>query len=75
LNIPIFSIAIGVKENLNRQRSAISAINMQLNQIGKKYPQLANVMRKIQFKKRKDTIILASVIVGCLIFMFLFVMR
>jgi Golgi SNAP receptor complex protein 1 len=69
------SIAIGVKENLNHQRSTMSNVNKQLQQLGKKYPLIGSVMKKIQMKKRKDTIILAAVIVGCLIFMFLFVMR
>lgn len=66
---------MGVKENLNHQRGVMSNVNKQLQQLSKKYPVIGSLMKKIQFKKRKDTIILASVIVGCLIFMFLFIMR
>lgn len=66
---------MGVKENLSHQRSVMTNINKQLHQLSKKYPMIGSVMKKIQFKKRKDTIVLSAVIVTCLIFMFLFVMR
>ncbi|KAI6240136.1 Golgi SNAP receptor complex member 1 [Aphelenchoides fujianensis] len=63
------SIAIGVKESLHGQRMGMTDINKKLHQLSK------NLMQKIRAKKRKDTIILAAVIVGCMIFMFFFLMH
>jgi hypothetical protein len=40
-----------------------------------KYPAINNLLHKIRMKKRKDTLILAALISGCLIFLFLYVMH
>lgn len=68
-------VAIGMKESLHTQRSGMNEINKRLHHLSKKYPAIGSVMQKIRSKKRKDVIILACVIVSCMIFMFIFVMR
>ncbi|KAI6215272.1 Golgi SNAP receptor complex member 1 [Aphelenchoides besseyi] len=68
-------IAIGVKESLHTQRMGMSDINKKLHQLSKKYPAIGSLMQKIRAKKRKDTIILAAVIVSCFIFLFFYMMH
>ncbi|KAI6188409.1 Golgi SNAP receptor complex member 1 [Aphelenchoides besseyi] len=68
-------IAIGVKESLHTQRMGMSDINKKLHHLSKKYPAIGSIMQKIRAKKRKDTIILAAVIVGCFIFLFFYMMH
>ncbi|MFH4977619.1 hypothetical protein AB6A40_004328 [Gnathostoma spinigerum] len=50
-------------------------ISRRINVIAKKYPMINSVMQKIQFKKRKDTVILAAVISILLILVFLYTMN
>ncbi|KAL6727526.1 hypothetical protein Aduo_009396 [Ancylostoma duodenale] len=66
------SIAMATKENLQRQSMSLRGIGKKMDTLARKYPMINNVMQKIQYKKRKDAIILASVITCCLIFVFFY---
>ncbi|TKR67695.1 hypothetical protein L596_023806 [Steinernema carpocapsae] len=66
------SMAMGVKENLHRQRSDLFDITKKLQMLGRKYPMVNSLMQKIRTKKQRDTIILSGVITACLIFTFLY---
>ncbi|KIH45359.1 vesicle transport v-SNARE protein, partial [Ancylostoma duodenale] len=67
-----FLIAMATKENLQRQSMSLRGIGKKMDTLARKYPMINNVMQKIQYKKRKDAIILASVITCCLIFVFFY---
>ncbi|WKY00025.1 hypothetical protein Q1695_014702 [Nippostrongylus brasiliensis] len=61
-----------------RARAAENSIDVKLVSLNKlnshaeKYPMINNVMQKIQYKKRKDAIVVAGVITCCLIFVFFY---
>ncbi|KAK0418233.1 hypothetical protein QR680_013447 [Steinernema hermaphroditum] len=67
------SLAMGVKENLHRQRSQMFDVTKKLQLLGKKFPMVNSLMQKIKTKKQKDTIILSGVIAACFLFTFLYV--
>jgi len=69
------SIAISAKEHMQSQRMNLRDISKKINTITKRYPAINSVMQKIQFKKRKDTIVLAGVISACLILLFIYMMH
>ena len=68
----IINMAIDTKENLSNQRRALSGIFNTTESLTNKFPLLNRLTNKIQFKRKKDSIILGSVIaVGLIIFIFL----
>uniref|UniRef100_A0A1I7YNN0 Golgi SNAP receptor complex member 1 n=1 Tax=Steinernema glaseri TaxID=37863 RepID=A0A1I7YNN0_9BILA len=67
------NLAMGVKENLHRQRSQMFDVTKKLQLLGKKFPMVNSLMMKIKTKKQRDTIILSGVIAACFIFTFLYV--
>ncbi|KAI6652740.1 Golgi SNAP receptor complex member 1 [Oopsacas minuta] len=68
----IINMAIDTKESLSNQRKALSGIFSTTDSISNKFPLLNRLSNKIQFKRKKDSIILGSVIaVGLIIFIFL----
>lgn len=69
------SIAINTREHVNNQRLSLRDISKKMQTLAKKYPLINGVMQKIQLKKRKDTMVMAAVISGCLILMFLYMMH
>ena len=68
----IINMAIDSKESLSNQRRALSGIFNTTESITNKFPLLNRLTNKIQLKRKKDSIILGSVIaVGLIIFIFL----
>ena len=65
------SIAIATKENLYSQRGALAGITNKMNVISNKFPLIGSLMNKINVRSRRDSIIIAGVITGCLIALFL----
>jgi len=61
------------KENLQSQRQSLRLIQQKMNTLAHKFPLINNLVQKIKFKKRKDSIILGTVISVCLILMLLYV--
>ena len=68
----IINMAIDTKESLSNQRKALTGIFNTTESITSRFPLLNRLTNKIQFKRKKDSIILGSVIaVGLIIFIFL----
>ncbi|CAJ0599690.1 unnamed protein product [Cylicocyclus nassatus] len=55
-------IAMATKENLARQGMSLRGIGKKMDTLAKKYPMINNIMQKIQYKKRKDAIILSTMV-------------
>ncbi|KJE96452.1 vesicle transport V-SNARE protein [Capsaspora owczarzaki ATCC 30864] len=68
-------IAINAKESMAQQRSTFQNINNRMGNVFNRFPQLNNLMQKINLRKRRDAIILGLVIAACLIFLLLFALR
>uniref|UniRef100_A0A915KFM6 Golgi SNAP receptor complex member 1 n=1 Tax=Romanomermis culicivorax TaxID=13658 RepID=A0A915KFM6_ROMCU len=69
------SIAISTKDHLQTQRSGLQDISRKLHQLSKRYPAISSVMQKINWRKRRDSIIIGGVISVCLFLMFLYASR
>ncbi|VDN06319.1 unnamed protein product [Thelazia callipaeda] len=69
------SIAISTKEHIHSQRMSMRDISRKMVALTKKYPVLNSVMQKIHLKKRRDSIIMATVVSTCLILMYLYTMH
>ena len=68
----IINIAFDAKENLSNQRKALSTVFNTTDSITNKFPLLNRVANKIQLKRKKESIVLGSVIaIGLIIFIFL----
>lgn len=65
------SIAIATKENLYAQRSSLSGITNKINSISNKFPMIGSLINKINIRSRRDSLIMAGVVTGCLIVLFL----
>jgi len=63
------SIALETRESLVSQREILKAVQTKLNDLTNKFPMINNLVNKINFRKRRDTIILGVVIGLCLVFM------
>jgi len=67
------SIALDTRESLVNQREILKAVQTKLNDLTNKFPLINNLVTKINFRKRRDTIILGLVIGLCLVFMIWYV--
>jgi Golgi SNAP receptor complex protein 1 len=63
------NIAIESRETLMSQRVAFKAIQTKLNDISNRFPLINNLVHKINLRKRRDTIIIGSVIGICFVFL------
>jgi len=63
------NIAVESRETLMNQRVAFKAIQTKLNDISNRFPLINNLVQKINMRKRRDTIIMGSVIGLCLVFL------
>jgi len=63
------SIALETRDNLVSQREILKAVQTKLNDLSSKFPLINSLVNKINLRKRRDTIILGSVIGLCLVFM------
>jgi len=63
------NIALETRDSLVNQREAFKAIQTKLNDLTNKFPLINNLVNKINFKKRRDSIILGCVLGLCLVFM------
>jgi len=63
------NIALETRDNLVNQREILKAVQTKLNDLSSKFPLINSLVNKINLRKRRDTIILGSVIGLCLVFM------
>jgi len=61
------NIALETRESLVNQRIAFKTIQTKLNDLTNKFPLINNLVNKINFRKRRDSIIIGCVIGLCLI--------
>lgn len=60
------------KENLQSQRQTLKMIQHKMNTLAHKFPLINSLMQRIKLKKRKDSIILATIIAVCIIILLLY---
>jgi len=63
------NIALDTRDSLVNQREVLKAVQTKLNDLTNKFPMINNLVNKINFRKRRDTIIIGAVIGLCLVFM------
>lgn len=63
------SIAVETRESLVNQRVAFKAIQTKLNDISNRFPMINSLVQKVNLRKRRDSIILGSVIGLCFVFL------
>jgi len=63
------NIALETRDNLVNQREILKAVQTKLNDLSSKFPLINSLVNKINLRKRRDTIIIGSVIGLCLVFM------
>lgn len=66
------SLAIETKENLFTQRQNFKRLQTRFNDISNRFPLISSLLNRINIKKRRDSLILASVIAGCTILLILY---
>ena len=68
------NIALETRDNLVNQREVLKAVQTKLNDLSSKFPLINSLVNKINLRKRRDTIIMGSVIGVCLVFMIWYVL-
>ncbi|WOK98721.1 Golgi SNAP receptor complex member 1-2-like isoform X2 [Canna indica] len=68
----VTSQAEAIKGVLSAQRSTFGDIQGKVKQLSDKFPMVRSILGMIKRKKSKDTIILAAVIAGCTLFLFIY---
>ena len=63
------SIAMDTRDHLKSQREAFKMIQTKVNDLSNRFPLINTLMTKINIRKRRDSLILGTVIGGCLTFM------
>jgi len=67
-------IAIRTRETMRSQRTALKAIQTQMTTLANRFPIIGSLIHRINVKKKKDTIILGSVIGVCLFLLLLYML-
>ncbi|WAR01961.1 GOSR1-like protein [Mya arenaria] len=68
----IRNVAIATKESLDFQKKTLSGITQTINSLANRFPMINSLMQRIHIRKRRDSIILASVIATCIIVLLLY---
>lgn len=62
------NIAIETKEHIANQRSSLKRMQARVNDLASRFPVINSVVQRINFRKKRDAIILGSVIgLGCIL--------
>ncbi|KAL3856501.1 hypothetical protein ACJMK2_011252 [Sinanodonta woodiana] len=69
------SVAIATKENLESQKKSLSGISQKINTLANRFPIINSLVQRVNLRKRRDSIILASVIAICIILLLLYMFR
>uniref|UniRef100_A0A8D3BYD4 Golgi SNAP receptor complex member 1 n=1 Tax=Scophthalmus maximus TaxID=52904 RepID=A0A8D3BYD4_SCOMX len=67
-----FSIAMATKENMTSQRGLLKSIQSRVNTLANRFPTINNLTQRINLRKRRDSLILGSVIGVCTILLLLY---
>lgn len=68
----VIGVALATKENLQSQRGVLYGVSSRLGSVTNRFPALNSLIQRINVRKRRDSIILASVISICLILMLIY---
>ncbi|XP_064620889.1 Golgi SNAP receptor complex member 1-like isoform X3 [Lineus longissimus] len=66
------NVALATKENLLSQRGTFYNISQKMSNFTSRFPVINNLVTKINFRKRRDTIIIACVVALCLILLLIY---
>uniref|UniRef100_UPI00358FF3C1 Golgi SNAP receptor complex member 1 isoform X2 n=1 Tax=Myxine glutinosa TaxID=7769 RepID=UPI00358FF3C1 len=69
------SIAMHTRGNLSSQREIFKSIRTKVNTMGNRFPVINSLMQRIGIRKRRDALILGSVIGLCIIVLLLYALR
>ncbi|KAM9319159.1 Golgi SNAP receptor complex member 1 [Pholidichthys leucotaenia] len=66
------SIAMATKENMTSQRGVLKSIQSRVNTLANRFPTINNLIQRINLRKRRDSLILGTVIAVCTILLLLY---
>ncbi|KAM5180771.1 Golgi SNAP receptor complex member 1 [Mantella aurantiaca] len=66
------SIAMATKENMTSQRGMLKSIQSRMNTLANRFPAVNNLIQRINLRKRRDSLILGSIIGICTILLLLY---
>jgi Golgi SNAP receptor complex protein 1 len=66
------NVAIRTRESMMNQRNALKAIQTQMTTLANRFPMINSLIHRINIKRRKDSIIIGSVIGVCLFLLILY---
>uniref|UniRef100_A0AAQ5Y2M6 Golgi SNAP receptor complex member 1 n=1 Tax=Amphiprion ocellaris TaxID=80972 RepID=A0AAQ5Y2M6_AMPOC len=66
------NIAMATKENMTSQRGILKSIQSRVNTLANRFPTINNLIQRINLRKRRDSLILGSVIGVCTILLLLY---
>lgn len=66
------SLAMATKENLQSQKGALATITQKMNTLANRFPLVNSLIQRINFRKRRDSIILGCVIAVCTILLIMY---
>ncbi|MEE6468612.1 hypothetical protein FKM82_008328 [Ascaphus truei] len=66
------SIAMATKENMTSQRGMFKSIQSRVNTLANRFPAVNNLIQRINLRKRRDSLILGSVIGICTVLLLLY---
>ncbi|NWV23851.1 GOSR1 protein, partial [Origma solitaria] len=66
------SIAMATKENMTSQRGMLKSIQSKMNTLANRFPAVNSLIQRINLRKRRDSLILGSVIGVCTILLLLY---
>uniref|UniRef100_H3CJ36 Golgi SNAP receptor complex member 1 n=1 Tax=Tetraodon nigroviridis TaxID=99883 RepID=H3CJ36_TETNG len=69
------SIAMATKENMTSQRGMLKSIQSRVNTLANRFPTINNLIQRINLRKRRDSLILGSVIGLCTILLLLYALH
>ncbi|XP_053131147.1 Golgi SNAP receptor complex member 1 isoform X1 [Hemicordylus capensis] len=66
------SIAMATKENMTSQRGMLKSLQSKMNTLANRFPAVNNLIQRLNLRKRRDSLILGSVIGICTILLLLY---
>uniref|UniRef100_A0A672ZBX6 Golgi SNAP receptor complex member 1 n=1 Tax=Sphaeramia orbicularis TaxID=375764 RepID=A0A672ZBX6_9TELE len=66
------NIAMATKENMTSQRGMLKSIQSRVNTLANRFPTINNLIQRINLRKRRDSLILGTVIGVCTILLLLY---
>ncbi|XP_068601403.1 Golgi SNAP receptor complex member 1 [Brachionichthys hirsutus] len=66
------SIAMATKENMTSQRGMLKSIQSRVNTLANRFPTINNLIQRINLRKRRDSLILGSVVGICTVILLLY---